>query len=209
MCSFDDVKNFHWKSPKSTTDSATPKVSSTKEFMDKWRGFMTARKVKYFYKGTNSSQTLICLLKIQSLFWSGLCRMSTYSPSWISKFLVSAWDSCFVSQKLAHLPRRLWTKTRTSTRLEGREQGLQKIQDGEDIDILGSPASDWTLQNSLKASADFMTFIVLCLYSLLGQTFKLKEFDFLLYYIIFHIMFSLFRQVFFFATYDKEPDSKF
>ena len=52
-----------------------------------------------------------------------------------------------------------------------------------------------------------MTFIVLCLYSLLGQTFKLKEFDFLLYYIIFHIMFSLFRQVFFFATYDKELQS--
>ena len=56
MCSFDDVKNFHWKSPISTTDSATPKVSSTKEFMDKWRGFMTARKVKYFYKGTNSNK---------------------------------------------------------------------------------------------------------------------------------------------------------
>ena len=51
-----------------------------------------------------------------------------------------------------------------------------------------------------------MTFIILCLYSLLGQTFKLKEFDYLLYYIIFHIMFSLFRQVFFFATYDQEPD---
>ena len=55
---------------------------------------------------------------------------------------------------------------------------------------------------------DFVIFIVLCLYSLLGQTFKLKQFDWLLYYIIFHIMFSLFRQVFFFATYDKELESK-
>ena len=63
----------------------------------------------------------------------------------------------------------------------------------------------WASWILLKASADFMTFILLCLYSLLGQTFKLKEFDFILYYIIFHIMFSLFRQVFFFATYDKEP----
>jgi len=56
------------KSPQSTADSPKTKTSSTKEFMDKWRGFMTARKVKYFYKGINSKW-----LKVKISLASSIC----------------------------------------------------------------------------------------------------------------------------------------
>ena len=69
----------------------------------------------------------------------GLRRTSTFSPSWIFKFLapvlrvlVSVLDIC---------SRRPWTKTRTSamTVLTGKTDS--KIQDGEDFDVLRS--SGW------------------------------------------------------------------
>ena len=107
----------------------------------------------------------------------------------------------------------LWTNGGVSWLLEKsnifiKERNWNDINSKSHWLALSALLIGWASWISLQASADFMTFIVLCLYSLLGQTFKLKEFDFLLYYIIFHIMFSLFRQVFFFATYDKEPGSK-
>ena len=43
--------------------------------------------------------------------------------------LFLSWDSCFVSQKLAHQPRRPWTKTRTSVTTLGTGRRVSIIQE--------------------------------------------------------------------------------
>ena len=46
--------------------------------------------------------------------------------------LFQSWDSCFVSEKVAHQPRKPWTKTRTSATTLGTGTRASKIQDGEE-----------------------------------------------------------------------------
>ena len=72
------------KSPKSTADSAKTKESST-IFMDKWRGFMTARKVKYFYKGINSKWLKVKISLASSIYPSDWLSVLNFVAS-ISRF---------------------------------------------------------------------------------------------------------------------------
>ena len=73
-----------WKSPKSTAESAKTKESST-IFMDKWRGFMTARKVKYFYKGPKLKLTKVKISLAGSICSSDWLSVMNFVAS-ISRF---------------------------------------------------------------------------------------------------------------------------
>ena len=81
------------------------------------------------------------LRHVDSLLEAGLLRTSMSSPFWIWSFLFSSWDSCFVSHKITHLPRRPWTKSRTSPTTLGTRTRSSKIQGGEDVDVLRIPGS--------------------------------------------------------------------
>ena len=54
-------------------------------------------------------------------------------------FQISCFRSCFVSQKIAHQPRRPRTKTGASATTLGIGTRASKIQDGKDVEVLRSP----------------------------------------------------------------------
>ena len=78
---------------------------------------------------------------LRKQFSPSLRKTSTSSPSWISKILVSPWDSWFVSQKYAQQPRRAWTKIRTFVTTLGTGTWASNVQDGENVNVLRSPGS--------------------------------------------------------------------
>ena len=62
-----------------------------------------------------------------------------------SNSLSPCWDSSYVSQKFSHQSRGPWTKTRTFFTTLRTGTRASKIQNGEDVDVLASPASDTDL----------------------------------------------------------------
>ena len=76
---------------------------------------------------------IFCTCSLFALFPKFAVRRPPYS-------LFVPCDSSFVSQKFSHQPRWPLTKTRTSETTLGTGTGVSKIQDDEDVDVLGSPA---------------------------------------------------------------------
>ena len=97
--------------------------------IDRWKNPTITLK---WQKGRDFNRT-------SNFVWSDLLRTST---SWIFKSLSPSRDSCFVSQKLLYQSRMPLAKTRTFATTLRTGTRAWKIRDGEDIDVLRSPASD-------------------------------------------------------------------
>ena len=104
-----------------------------------WPGLHENRTVRWVKR-----VVLVLILLTQDLFLPKTDIISRPSQDVdvlaVLDFQISCFRSCFVSQKIAHQPRRSWTKTGASaTTTLGMGTRASKIQDGEDVDILRSP----------------------------------------------------------------------